>query len=280
MKVLCTFPGKYGDLLWALPALRALSRQVDRPVDLLVAASFASICPLIEAQDYIGDCWAHPGWQTQDTAPITPREPPDRGGAPVYDLVLHLGYRGWPTRPLPVYTLDTLNSQLPDGIEPLPVGTLQLQEPWITQLPSAPPSEIAIGFTDEHFELKVGIVTLLARMDRSLLVLTHDSRTRWAQERPRGGYPLERPLPWIPMAATIRNADRFLGCCSALHVLAVAVGTPVVLMEPNPMRHHPIFYPLGWEGPQVTLVTGVDGQPTFDARHVRETLERVLETSR
>lgn len=29
-------------------------------------------------------------------------------------------------------------------------------------------------------------------------------------------------------------------------------------------------------GPQVTVVKGLDGKPTFDARHCAETLEKIL----
>jgi hypothetical protein len=68
----------------------------------------------------------------------------------------------------------------------------------------------------------------------------------------------------------------FLGDCSAWHVLAMAMGIPVVLVEPLEARWNPIFYPLGMDGPQVTMVRGNDGNPTFDARHVADALTRAL----
>lgn len=293
VRILVTFPGRYGDLLWALPAIRALSRRVGGPIDLVVATPFANLCPLIAAQPYIGHCVAINEWETQDTAPISPRVPPtgfmvpmgsgawpaqtqDGGWKGVYNHVFHLGYRAWPKRPLPFETLDCLNEQLVHHAT-ITDEDLCLSKPWIT-VGAGGPTEIAIGFTDEHFELKVGLVTLLARLPYSQLVLA-SPRSRWQVERPSGSYPLQVGT-WEESAASLRNADVALCCCSALHVLAVAVGTPVVVMEPEPMRHHPIFYPLGWDGPQVTIVKGNDGKPTFDARHVADTLERVLNAPR
>lgn len=286
MRVLATFPGRHGDILWALPAIRALSGRIGAPIDLMVGGAFRSICPLIAAQDYIGRCWADPFWVTQDTAPISPRVPPGAqnppSDPPVWDLVLHLGYRGWPARPLPFETLDCLNEQLaPLALQGFGHTTpriadeeLALQEPWITLDGPGPPVEFVAGFSDEHFELKVGLVTLLSDMSQPWCVIAPPGG-RWDRERPKGSYPLQTG-DWMMHARTLRNADRALCCCSALHVLAVAVGTPVVCMEPAEARWNSIFWPVGTVGPQVTVVRGNDGRPTWDARHVRETLEGVL----
>lgn len=297
MRILCTFPGKFGDLLWALPTIRALARRIGTPIDLLLAAPLASIVPLLQAQPYIGRCVADPDWQTENTAPISPRVPHGREDViSPYDYTLHLGYRGWPERALPFETLHTCNyaNQFPRVIEvgthPIPEAELCLEEPWITPPPALRPYqswEIVTGFTDEHFELKVGLVTLLD-LARGTGSVSHDEvriagrdiahytsaapGSRWAREM----YCCPPDDGWIEQAHLFQRARVFLGCCSALHVLAVAMGTPVVLMEPNPHRHHPIFYPLGMDGPQVTLVRGNDGLPTFDSRHVFDTLQRVL----
>jgi hypothetical protein len=96
---------------------------------------------------------------------------------------------------------------------------------------------------------------------------------RWIaeyQQHEHGG-----PWSWEHAAAWISRAAVFLGDCSALHVLACAIGTPCVLMEPNEARHHEIFWPYGKTGPQVTQVLGTDGRWTWDARHVWETVQTV-----
>lgn len=276
MKILATFPGRYGDLLWALPTIRALSRRIGAPVDLAICGEFASISPLLARQDYLGQVHAIPTWGlSQGWEPPALRSPEV---ADPYTLTFHLGYRRWPELPLPFETAYTftLHGGRPFVSDVITPADLCLSEPWITNLPQAPPTEIVVGFSECHFELKVGLITLLEDLDRPMRVLNHDSRTRWAMERPKGSYPLSPPLPWVEMAAAIRNADLFLGCCSGLHVLAVAIGIPVVIVEPMEARWNPIFYPLGMDGPQVRVVTGLDGKPTYDARHTREVLEGVL----
>lgn len=288
VRVLATFPGKFGDLLWALPTVRAISRRVGEPVDLMIGRDFASIHSLLTQQSYIGQCWAQPEWRTEDTAPISPRVPTLRpeDQAP-YDLTLHLGYRGWPDPDLMRHTLTTAQIEIDHaatngdvfGVEMLQEDELALSEPWIV----APPAKgraryrwsMVYGFTDEYFELKYGLVQLLERRsfphrDRVLPSTSIGGNPRWRQE---AGYV---DSDWTESAQLVSRANVCLGDCSALHVLAVAVGTPAVLMEPATARHNPVFYPLGQTGPQVTLVRGGDGHPTFDARHVRDALEGLI----
>lgn len=288
-KVLATFPGKYGDILWALPTVRALSEAAGAPVDLVIAGAYGSIVPLLARQPYLRRVWAMPEWVVQDTAPIAPRVPPTAlpGGQPIvefepgtYDRVLHLGYEGWPRSPLPYETYATAC----DAVRDTPLYQRlapDLDRPWITAPFQwvARPYPVAVGFTDEHFELKFGIWQLLFRRevreapDRlGLINLSHG--TRWQAEAEYGGF------DWETAASAIAQSEVFLGDCSALHVLACALGVPCVLMEPAPARHHPIFWPFGTDGPRVTQVRGGDGQWTWDARHVWDTIETVRQRRR
>ena len=285
MRVLVTFPGRYGDILWALPAVRALSRWIGEPVDLAVAAKYRSICSLIEQQPYIRWCEGLPWWEVQETAPMTPRIPQrSLNGSSLredYDLILDLGYRGWPQRPLPFETMDCLNEQLHAGacggytVKVLPRLTdaaLALDEPWITVAPwTHVPHPLVVGWSDEHFELKVGLTHLLAQTLRgpgSAFLLCSPGSRRETEEG-------QTPTDWIENARRLAAAQVFLGCCSALHVLAVALGKPVVVMEPAEARWNDIFYPLGKTG-RVHLVLGGDGKPTWDARHVKDAIEEAL----
>ncbi len=112
MKVLCSFPGKFGDILWALPTVRALSRRLGQPVDLAVSAKYGSLAPLLREQPYLKRVHVLENWVVQETAPMTPRVPPgvaEFGLNAAYEVVFHLGYRGWPQRPLPFETLHTFN---------------------------------------------------------------------------------------------------------------------------------------------------------------------------
>ena len=257
-RICCTFPGRSGDLLWALPTVRALSEQQQTPVDLILAYEYRSLVPLLSQQAYLGAVIADPLWAVQQTAPMTPRTPATVGWG--YDHVYHLGYEGWPELPLPY---DTARRA---GVE------IDLARPWIDIQPYYPtPNSVAVGFTDEWFELKFGLWELLRHLNwRSV---SGREGSRWQRE----GH--HHTTDWMEAARSIAASRVFLGCCSALHVLACALGIPCVIVEPAEARHHPIFWPYDKVGPQVTLVTGGDGKPTWDARHtsdaVRDTLARL-----
>jgi hypothetical protein len=240
----------------------------------MVGSHYGSICRLVGVQSYISNCFPDPTWVVQDTAPASPRVPAwpaaeiaDFGG---YDLILHLGYRGWPLPDVCRHTLETANKELePYGVfPPLKEAELCLNEPWIAGKTALDrdASTIVYGFTDEYFELKFGLVTLLGR---NFLLQPVGNSPRWNATG-------QHSLDWAESLMFLQSAGVFLGDCSALHVLAVACGIPVVLMEPQPMRHNAVFYPLGDSGPQVWLVRGLDGKPTWDARHVKDAIVHAL----
>jgi hypothetical protein len=271
-RVLCTFPGRHGDLLWALPTIRSIAEEAGDPVDLLIAGEFAGLIPLLARQAYLHTVDADATWNPQDRVPIVP---------PGYDHVYHLGYPRWPELPLP---FETYNTAVAAGIA---IPPLDLTRPWI-QITSTPSYNRAVvfGWTDCHFELKYGLTELLfpdtdeswrdqvasaprSQVDVNVLGLFPPG-SRWITE---GHYV---PSTWLEAARWLTRAKVVLTDCSALHVLAVALGIPVVLVEPMEARWNPIFYPCGDAGPQVTVVKGLDGKPTVDARHVTDTLSRVL----
>lgn len=274
-RVLCTMPGKFGDILWALPTVRALAETYGTRVDLCLSGKYGSIAELIRQQDYIGEVLVDAGWEVRDTAPMTPRLPNLAAWTwpqdfQQYDRIVHLGYDGWPTAPLPY----DIWSRSPVGTQPL-----DLARPWI-HLEQEPAFriQVGVGFTDEWFELKFGVLSLLAPdMDQPAACCSMGSR--WDIESDSGRATNDffsvHAQDWLEVAQNLAHASIFFGCCSALHVLAVALGKPCVIMEPNPHRHHDIFYPLGKTG-RVHLVTGNDGLPTFDARHCADAIREAL----
>lgn len=263
MRVLCTFPGKHGDLLWALPTVRAIAETIDAPVSLLISPWIQSLAPLVQQQGYVERVWVDETWATQDTAPMTPIRPPSMVSG-VYDVVLHLGYRGWPREPLPYEVQRIARSQW----HMRAIREIDLSCPWITARPSLDPAgwhpSVVIGFTDEWFELKFGLAELL---DAFQPFWIGDS-PRWDHE---AGY---APTDWLHAVEALVEAQVCVADCSAVHVLAVAMGKRVIVVEPNPHRHHPIFYPLA--NPRVQLLTGNDGHPTFDARHLVDAVKAAL----
>lgn len=266
MRILASFPGKHGDLLWALPTVRAISRTYGAPIDLVVSPACGSLKGLIEQQDYISQVIVDETWVVQDTAPITPRIPPP--AAFLSDQLFHLGYEGWPSPDLARDIYRRARHTAADGEPSVDLADLQLDQPWIAPPYPLPATDLVVGFTDEHFELKYGLYFLL--FDRCHGATAHpmvniSTSPRWKTE---GGHP---GFDWEGAASWIGASRLFVGCCSALHVLAVAMGKPVIVVEPNPHRHADVFYPMGKAG-AVQLLLGNDGQPTVDARHLKDAI--------
>jgi hypothetical protein len=282
MKILCTFPGRYGDLLWALPTMRALSRRINGPVDLQIGGEFASLVPLLQYQDYLGEVWADTRWAlTPPNEWCAPNA--DHRAGPFPDQVVHLGYRGWPQTGLPFETCANLR-QYPASGALMTMEELALHEPWIT-LPDThhPPADLVIAFSETHFELKLGTTLLvLEQLARHAPNVTYrictTPRSRWVTDL-WPTWSSIHPGTWMDYAVYLQGARVALCCNSGAHVLAVAMGVPVVMYEPMEARWNPIFLPLGDRGPQVTLVRGNDGMPTTDARHTLERIAAVLADS-
>lgn len=290
-KILCTFPGKHGDILWALPTIREISRVAGEPVDLMIGAQFARMVGLLDRQSYLCTVWAEQDWVIQDTAPASPRIPPGVGRLEgwSYAKIYHLGYPGWPALPLPAQTMLTAAD-----LDALPTPLAPYIDPWITpyreiaasEIQDHPRSGIYFGWTDEWLELKLGVMVLLqqglerAGIDLRAAMHTH-STSRWVTEllpAPQaGGW----AASWIETAQEIASCQLYVGCLSAQWVLANALGIPCVVVEPNPHRHNPIFW---WPGPtekdgqpRNTMVLGNDGKPTFDARAVVTAVKQQLQ---
>lgn len=249
-----SFPGRYGDLLWAMPTVRAMAEHLGQPCDLFIAGEFESIAPLLLQQEYIHTVEVLRGWTGTNWQAPTDAE--------------HLGYRRWPELPLPYEVAKQA------GVE------IDLTRPWITATPFSTPSELIIGFTEAWFELKVGLLEIfsdcipawLVRLQMGLTVQLCPTHSRWSTtwRHNKGIYETD----WLASAAFLSGAKLFFGDCSALHVLACAMGVPALLMEPMEARWNPIFYPYGMDGPQVTVIKGLDGRPTFDVRHCADALIR------
>lgn len=277
MKILATHPGRHGDCLWAMATVQAIARSYHTRVDLLLSPAYGpeSFSALLAHQPYVGEVRVAEDWALSESAPITPRIPPTVPGG--YDEVVHLGYERWPEPDVARATYANAARQLPR------LAPLDLSKPWMgpTVAPVVPRSVplITVGWSDEHFELKYGLYQLLRTTYvhgggtlATRLLVNVSGGPRWvAAQTP--------PKDWLHAATWIANAHVFVGCCSGLHVLAVALGVPVIVVEPNPHRHHPCFYPLGTRG-QVAVLLGGDGQPTVDSRHLIEAIEqRLVETS-
>ena len=269
MRVLATMPGKFGDILWSLPTVRAIAEAAGEPVDLCLSRTYGTdpFCDLLKGQSYLRGVFAEPTWIVRDTAPMTPQRlsldatTMHNFAGVGYDKVIHLGYERWPQNLLPVEIYLQATGQWGTALP-----GLKLDRPWVEVEGSGSPCEMAVGFSDEWFELKLGLLAAVTwRLEHehtALLLMAKGSR--WDQEC-GPGIIARSVADWNETAQAIRNSDLFLGCLSAQWVLANALGIPTVIMEPSEPRHNPIFF---YESPRNTLVLGNDGKPTFDARAV------------
>jgi hypothetical protein len=262
-------PGRHGDILWALPTVRAIAETYGEPVTLQISAKYGSLAQLLARQDYIHYVYVDPAWVVEETAPMTPRVPPQpRHG----DRVFHLGYEGWPQTNL---AADIYGRAVRQAGALAPLG--DWSRPWIANpYPDAGSlaSDLCLGFTDEHFETKYGLTQLLLNHyhhvdGRDQQIVNLSNSPRWNREA--GTVEAD----WLTAAAWLAQTRCAVACCSALHVLAVAVGTPVVVIEPAPARLQAVFWPLGFDGDRVQVVRGGDGLPTLDSRHLVEQVDRV-----
>lgn len=295
MRILVTCPGRHGDILWSLPAIRALHEATGAEIDLGVSPKYSGVCDLAKDQPYIADSYPLTGWDVQETAPMTPIEPPEIPTG--YDRVIHFGYRGWPLQPLPIEHFWRMQEQLPPELNCLP--HFDLNRPWLTNFPwilSGLGPGIGVVFTNEWLELKAGVLLTLAQRFKhwdpgqrlahpTFFLLVPWRGSRWLSELGVSGDVWPGNVAVCP--CDLKNVAHMLAACavvladnSAGHVIARGLGKPVVMIEPAEARHHPIFYPYGDDGSQgVTLVRGGDGKPTFDARHVGDALAAHLEKS-
>lgn len=270
-----TMPGRFGDVLWALPTVRAIAEAHPDPVSLVVSAKYHAIVPLLRAQPYLASAYADMHWAIEETAPMTPRRPPN--AQPDW---VHLSYVEWPTH------------SLPNEIATRAGVVADLDRPWITaphDLSGGDHTRIFVGWSEEHFELKVGLTVALAARFPDLIFWwlrpsggRYDEVDRSAQVGERLGHSLQHRLgpnvqmircDWRQAAALAATCHAYVGCLSALWVLANGLGLPAVVVEPNPQRHHPIFW---LDRSRNRLVLGNDGQPTWDARHAGDVLAAVL----
>ncbi len=295
MKVLCTMPGKFGDVLWSLPTVRAIAEAAGEPVDLCLSRNYGTdpFCDLLKGQSYLRGVFAEPTWIVRDTAPMTPQRPSFEDVAtPMhningYNKVLHLGYERWPQNLLPVEIYLQATGQWGSNLP-----KLELDTPWIEVESFSEQSRlnvqdmkaegfryIGVGFTDEWIELKAGLLFALRQAfpgtDGYVFIpqIAHGSRwEEWGVELERMGIIL-CSHDWVTTARWMADDDLFLGCLSAQWVLANALGIPTVIMEPSEPRHSPIFF---YNHPRNTLVLGNDGKPTFDARAVVDAVRSKL----
>lgn len=268
-------PGKFGDLLWALPTARAIAERDGENINLVIPGSLAPLTWLLGMQtDYISSVEIDPSWEVLDTAPATPISPPKDPTMP------SLGYPQWPIHTLPFEV--AYNAAVGGADNP------RYWRPWINVASFtrglADEKCLIVHWTDRWFELKLGILRELARAFPRVAIEWYAAPgTRMAEAG-------ANECDWVALARTMTGKQVVLTDCSSAHVLAMAVGVPnVIVVEPETDRHHFIFWPGSdphWQptdtplGRTIRPVLGNDRRPTFDSRHTIDAINEVFNAPR
>lgn len=221
MKVLCTFAGHYGDILWSLPTARELAKRCGGKVDFAVMPQFESLVPLLSHQSFIDKAFALENWKLEhECYGCQPWQSPQFDGRDQYEKVYDLTYRSHPhSMRLAEWTARQAEVSLPPVWVPfIEVERVSLKMDMV----------VSYNFNPMYPETKLPFLDgLKAALPRMTFVET--------------GH-----MPWLAAATLIDDAICFVGCRSSNYALAHGVGAKVIIIEPHPMRGAPVFdFPFG-----------------------------------
>lgn len=223
MKILCTFPGKNGDILWSLATVKQISKNYNVKVDFSTMPQYHTLLPLLNSQSYIEKATVNEAWlctgSPHGDQPWNPQNAEELAWG--YDQVFHLGYRYHPG----IHGVNGRQMALIDF--PAYLNNIEFSHP-------------VLPFIDveENWKPKT-----------SLPMIAYSFNMEYKPEKDKFLHDLERKcvttlfvdvasMPWAVAASVIKNSDGFVGCCSANHVLAYGVGQKnIFIYEPHPHRH-------------------------------------------
>jgi hypothetical protein len=218
MKTLCTFSGKFGDILLSLPTAREIGlekylndKYENEKVDFGIMPAYESLLPLLNAQPCINHAFVIKDWQYQCSPHgDQPWEAPVPEG---YDKVYHLTYRNHPSKDQPL--IDFIAAQQRIKLEnPIPFISLPYFPPPVSKY------FVAYAFNESMIDPKMEFLKLAYGM------LPEVDFINIAKSK------------WEVAVATLLSAGclAFIGCRSANYVLACGVGQRVFVYEPNVAR--------------------------------------------
>lgn len=209
-RVLLTFSGKHGDILWSLEAARAMA-LTGVQVHFGVMPIYQAVIPLIAIQPYISSAFPLQHWDQQHANfGAQPRIPPwiPEG----YDEVHHLTYEAHPTEPLVLYAINRLGLPMPDP----PV-------PFLFAPADPDPALISYAFNGQNRGVKEHVLSFLK-------ATLHKIRFENVEA-----------LPFDQAARVISSSRFFFGCRSANYVVATGLGKRCLTVEPDGGRRQPVF---------------------------------------
>lgn len=241
---ICTFSGKYGDILWSLATAKYISEHIAKePVDFAVMPYYQNLLPLLACQPYIDWAFVVKDWfRTHSNHGDQPWQPPPllratpmvgNGWSP-YDREWHLTYRGHPgiTAPsMPLVEFIAYQQGISFAEGPVPfIQADPTTEEEASKLHFSSGSMmkvivekrlISYAFNEQYGDLKKVFFEEL-----------------WKETRPDG---LEffnvAEVGWKEAAWIISKSIAYVGCRSACWVLAMGLGQETFTFEPHPSRH-------------------------------------------
>jgi hypothetical protein len=227
-KYLCTFPGKYGDILWSLPTAKYIAeRIVSSPVDFAVMPYYESLLPLIKEQSYIDRAYVIPEWLRthsnygdqpwQIPAIINVNEP--------YERIWNLGYRCHPGLPFgnpDISLMDFIAYQQGITFSETMIPFLTAKDPEERDEPFDKCLNIAMAFNEQYAEQK-------EEFKKAYITAMHgtdDIATVYLDA-----------FSWSEAASELKDAVCFVGDRSANWVIANGLGKQCITFEPHPSRH-------------------------------------------
>src|SRR5580765_608870 len=222
-RALCTFPGKFGDILWSLPTARFLAQHVyGGRVDFAVMPYYESLIPMLEAQKYIGRAFVIPEWlRTHSNYGDQPWTSPRQEG---YEFQVDLGYRSHPGTPFGnpnISLLEFVASQQginlgPESQLPFLQASAEDKFQYATKKPY-----VAYSFNDQY----VGEKEIFLQQLRDQLADM--------------GIPLvdTTSISWLQALTAIDGAALYVGDRSSNWVLAAGMDKVCITYEPHPSRH-------------------------------------------
>ncbi|MDE1971279.1 MAG: hypothetical protein KGI50_06935 [Patescibacteria group bacterium] len=225
--ILATFSGKFGDILWALPAVKALSEKHGEQLDFGIMPEYRKLLPLLSQQPYIKSAYVIEEWAFQGSPygdqPWCPPQQCEIGYSDIY----HLTYRVHPM--MQGLNLAQAISQNAGGVSiSAPFIFLEQEWQWVK---SRRNSMISVGFNPECYAEKLSFLEQLRSVFRHLSFVRVENET------------------WTDAAQIIKKSTCFFGDMSSLHVLALGLGKECFIYEPNPDRRNSTTYrsPVGVE---------------------------------
>jgi len=238
-KYLCTFSGKFGDILWSLPTAKFISeRIVNARVDFATMPYYQTLLPLLVEQSYIENAFVMESWlRTHSNHGDQPWQPPENAevATTLYESCWHLGYRAHPgisapSMPLLQFVAYQQGIQLPAeyGTNFIDVSDQPAEEAYKIMFSSGSMEQVikenrlvTYSFNEQYKEQK-------QRFQEALWSIGNKEGFEFFNVGEVG---------WKEAAWLIKKSLVYVGCRSANWVLANGVGKKTITYEPHPSRH-------------------------------------------